>query len=368
MNRRPGNKAAHGARIFSSGMKLRNVVPIALLATIAGAAAGPCHSQMTADLQSFLQEDIGLSREQIAAIGRGDVVAKALPSRTPSELFLFGVVYVHAAPEAYVQFARDFNRIRKLPNYLALGVVSDPPQLSDFKGFAFDSDDVEALKNCQPGNCLIQLPASSIEEFQQAVNWSAPDADEQVGRLLEKGALQGLLAYQRKGNAVLGVYRDKRNPTDVPKQFAYMLSYYKAFPERLPDFYQYLLTYPNGKPANVEDAFYWAKVKFGLKPTLRIVQMATMRGSPADAVAYAVAQKQLYSSHYFETALDLAFCVRGNEDAKQPGFYLLMTMGSEQAGLTGVKGGIVRKVAMDRSVSSLRNGLTTIRNALESAR
>jgi hypothetical protein len=144
-----------------------------------------------------------------------------------------------------------------------------------------------------------------------------------------------------------------------------MLSYDKALPEHLPDFYQYLLSYPNAKPANVEDTFYWASVKFGLKPTLRVVQMVTLRGNPSDPVAYAIAEKQLYSSHYFETALDLSFCVRSGDDAKQPGFYLIMVMGSEQAGLTGAKGSIVRKVAVGRSVSNLEEALTTIKNTLE---
>ena len=139
----------------------------------------------------------------------------------------------------------------------------------------------------------------------QSIGWSAPNVDERVNKLLQKTTLQFLLAYQRDGNQALGVYNDKRDPTRVPEQFAYMLSYSKALPERLPDFYRYLLDYPRGKPANVEDAFYWAKVKFGLKPTLRVVQMVTMRGAAADPVAYAIA-KQLYSSHYFETALDLS--------------------------------------------------------------
>jgi len=188
---------------------------------------------------------------------------------------------------------------------------------------------------------------------------------EQVNQLLQKTALQRLLAYERAGNQALGVYNDKRNPTEVPQQFAYMLSYSKALPEHLPDFYQYLLAYPNAKPANVEDTFYWARVKFGLKPTLRVVQMVTMHGNPAAELAYAIAEKQLYSSHYFETALDLSFCVRGSDDPKQPGFYLIMAMGSEQTGLTGVKGSIVRKVAVGRSVSSLQDALVSIRNALE---
>ncbi len=144
-----------------------------------------------------------------------------------------------------------------------------------------------------------------------------------------------------------------------------MLSYDKALPGYLPDFYRYLLDYPKGKPENVEDTFYWARVKFGLKPTLRVVQVVTMHGKPADRIAYVIAEKQLYASHYFETALDLSYCIRDDDDPKQSGFYLITTMGSEQAGLTGVKGSIVRKAAMGRSVSSLQDALTTIRNTLE---
>jgi hypothetical protein len=346
--------------------RIRSVLPAAALLALIVAVAIPGFSQSNPDLQTFFRQDIGLSEDQIAAIRSGQPVAKTMPSRTPAEVFLVGAIYIHAAPESYLKFAHDFDRLRKLPNYLALGVFSNPPQPSDLKGFSFESDDIKSLKDCKPGDCLIQMPASSIEELQRTIDWSSPAVDELVNQLLQKTALQRLLAYQREGNQALGVYNDKHNPTEVPQQFAYMLSYSKALPDHLPEFYHYLLAYPNDKPANVEDAFYWARVKFGLKPTLRVVQLVTMRGDAAGPVAYAIAEKQLYSSHYFETALDLSFCIRGNDDSKQPGFYLIMAMGSEQAGLTGVKGSIVRKAAVGRSVSNLQNALTNIKNTLES--
>jgi hypothetical protein len=349
----------------SRGKKLSAVPAAALLILMVFVVAAPGFSQSNTDLQTFFRQDIGLSEDQIAAIRSGQPVAKTMPSRTPAEVFLFGAIYIHAAPESYLKFARDFDRLRKLPNYLALGVFSNPPQPSDLKGFSFENDDVKALQNCKPGDCLIQMPASSIEVLQRSIDWSTADVSEQVNQLLRKTALQRLSDYRREGNQALGVYNDKREPTEVPQQFAYMLSYSKALPERLPDFYHYLIAYPNAKPANVEDTFYWARVKFGLKPTLRVVQMVTMRGGPTDPVAYAIAEKQLYSSHYFETALDLSFCIRGSDDSKQSGFYLIMAMGSEQAGLTGVKGSIVRKAAVGRSVSNLQNALTTIRDTLE---
>ncbi len=358
--RGPGAKSP-----WSRRAKVRSVILAASLVVLIPAAALPAFSQSNLDLQTFFQQDIGLTPDQIAAIRSGQPIAKTMPSRTPDEVFLFGAIYIHAVPESYVQFSHDFDRRRELPSYWALQVFSNPPKLSDLKDFSFDNDEIQALKKCTPGDCQLQLPASSIEDFHRSINWSAADFNEQVNRHLQKAALQRLLAYQREGNQALGLYNDKRDPTVVPQQFAYMLTYAKALPAYLPDFYTYLLSYPNAKPANVEDTFYWARVKFGLKPTLRVVQVVTMRGSASDAVAYAIAEKQLYSSHYFETALDLSFCVRGSDDPKQPGFYLIMAMGSEQAGLTGAKGSIVRKAAVGRSVSHLQKALAAIRSTLE---
>jgi hypothetical protein len=329
------------------------------------AVAQPGFSESDPNLQTFFRHNIGLSEDQIAAIRNGQAVTTALPPRAPTEVLLFGAVYIHVTPETYFQFARNFDRLREVPGFLGLGVFTDPPQLSDLKGFGFDSDDIDALRSCEPGNCRIQMPATSIQELHRSINWSASDVVEHVNQILQKTALDRLLAYQREGNNALGVYNDKRDTTAVPEQFAYLLSYGTALSEHEPDFYHYLLVYPRAKPANYEDTFYWAKVKFGLKPTLRIVHMVTMRGSPNDPIACAIAQKQLYSSHYFQTALDLSVCVREGDDPKPPGFYLIKALGSEQAGLTGVKGSIVRKAAVDRAVSNLQKALMAIRNTLE---
>jgi len=329
------------------------------------AMARPAIPQSSPGVDTFFRENIGLSDEQIAAIRSGQPLVKPLPPRTPEEVLLFGAVYIHAAPETFFQYARNFDRLREVPGFLALRVFTDPPQLSDLQGFAFDSDDIRDLKGCEPGNCRIQMPATSIEKLHQIIDWSAPDVDEQVNQHLQETAFERLLAYQREGNAALGVYNDKHLPTDVPEQFAYLLSYGNALPEHVPDFYHYLLTYPRGKPANFEETFYWAKVKFGLKPTLRIEHIVTMRAKPPDPIACAIARKQLYSSHYFRTALDLSVCVRDRDDPKQPGFYLMKALGSEQAGLTGPKGSIVRKAAVSRAASNLQKALAAIRDTIQ---
>lgn len=348
-------------------MKRQKLFELLLLIPIA--AFGPrSFAQSNSHLQTFFEQNVGLTQDQIADIRSGIPVAKNLPARTQAEVFLFGAVYIHATPESYLSFVLDLDRLRKIPNYLALGAFQDKPQLSDLNGFSLDKEEVRDLQKCRPGECAVQLPGSTMEELDKSINWSAPGADQQVEQLLKDKALHLLEAYQSQGNRALGVYNDKSSPAIVDQQFAYMLSYYKALPAELPEFYSYLLAYPNAKPANVEDRFFWAKVKFGLRPTLRIIHLATMRGNPADDVACAAAQKQLYSSHYFDTALDLSFCVRDSENPKRPGFYLIMAWATEQPALATFNGEILRRVAVPRSVSDLQAYLTYIRNTLEAKR
>jgi hypothetical protein len=339
---------------------------IAVLLLLIPGLASVSLSQANPDLRTYFTDYIGLNDDQIAAIRNGEAVTKNMQSRTADEIFVFGAVYIKADADSYLKLARDFDRLRTLPGYLAIRQFSNPPELSDLKDFTFETDDVKALKNCKTGDCQVQMPTSSIEELHSSIDLSAPDAEEQVNQQLQRTVLDRLLAYQREGNQILGVYNDKRNPTLVADQFKYMLSYSKALPRYFPDFYKYLLTYPEGQPSDVENTFYWAKVKFGLKPTLRVVHVLTLRQDTPSGPVIAVAEKQLYSSHYFETALDLTFCIPEATDSSSHGFYLIMAMGSEQAGLTGFKGSIVRKVAVDRSASSLKKSLMAIREALES--
>jgi hypothetical protein len=323
-----------------------------------------CNAQKVEPIK-FFRDYVGLQEDQIAAIRNGKAVAKIVESRTPDEVFVFGSVYVKSTPEEYLKFASDLEELRKLPSYIAIQKFSDPPQLSDLEGFTLEAEDIKQLKNCEPGRCEVQLPSDAMDAFKQSVNWSAPDVPNQVNRLGQKMALEALQRYIQGGNAELETYRDKHNPAAVADTFRSLLSRSKALPVYLPDLDRYLLDYPEAGSENVQSEFYWEKVNFGLKPTLRIVQAIVYRGPRSTDPAYAIAEKQLYASHYFETALDLTVCVRDQEHPERPGFYLITFKGSQQAGLTGLKGGIVRKVAVDKTRSSLERALEAIKQRLE---
>jgi hypothetical protein len=196
------------------------------------------------------------------------------------------------------------------------------------------------------------------------VNWSASDARDQANRIAKALILEALKRYEEGGNAELGIYRDKNNPAAIEQTFQSLIGRSKALPVYLPELQSYLLNYPKANSEHIESEFYWEKVDFGLKPTIRLLQAVLYRGADSKGPEYAVAIKQLYASHYFHTALDLTVCVRDDEE-KQQGMFLITLKRSQQAGLTGLKGSIVRKVAVDKTRSSFERALGATKVALE---
>src|SRR5271154_524380 len=241
----------------------------------------------------FFRDFVGLSEDQIGAIRSGKAVAKVIESRTPDEVYVFGSVYVEATPESYLKLTSDIDALRKLPSYLAIQSFSDSPQLSDLEGFTLEEQDITELKNCKTGHCQVQLPTEAIEEFQQSINWSAPDVADRVNHLAQRLALQALVEYMQGGNTALGAYRDKKHPAAVAETFVSLIGRFEALPVYLPELNEYLLEYPKAKSDNVQAGFYWEKVNFGLKPTFRIVQKIVYRGTIGKEPAYAVAEKQI---------------------------------------------------------------------------
>jgi hypothetical protein len=279
--------------VGDSAMKLgaRHILAVMLLVVPSHWHAHAADSKDA--LNTFFHQYVHLSDDQIRNIHEGNAVATILSSPTPDEVFVFGSIYVNSTPDQYLRLAADVDALRRLPNYLAIREFSDPPQESDLAGFTFEEEDVKELQRCKPEHCEVQLPSDAMQSFQQSVNWSAPNVADQVNRLAQQLALHALQSYMQGGNAALGTYRDKQHPTAVAETFASLLGQMRALPVYLPELNTYLLDYPKAPAEDIESQFYWEKVNFGLKPTLRIVQAIVYRGSAPDKPADAVAVKQL---------------------------------------------------------------------------
>jgi len=312
-----------------------------------------------------LYRAVGLTSDEIAAIDAGRPVARVLPWGGPSEVYVFGAVHVGGSPDTYLKAARDVRRLRGTAGYLGAGEFGDAPTLADLSALTLDPDDVKALKTCREGACDVQLPTTSIQAFHDTVDFSRPDAAEQANAAARPMILRLLGTYQAGGHRALGDYRDKQHPARVGEQFETMIDRSSVLPDALPELRRYLLEYPNAALPNAESFFYWEKVDFGLKPTIRVNHGVIYRGRTDGHDFGAVAIKQLYATHYFHTALDLSVCVDDEGGGNARGFYLLTLKGSQQEGLTGVKGSILRKVVVDKTRSSLESALGSIKRLIE---
>lgn len=313
----------------------------------------------------FFREQLGLSDDQIAMVSRGQAVVKVLSSATPAEIIVVGAVFVNATPEAFVKLAFDMGRLRGLPSYLGVGRFSEPPVLSNLEGFALEPDDIRSLKTCRPGRCGVQLPAKAMQELQQSLDWSAPNVGIQVNNRVRSMALEVLQRYQQDGNSVLGNYHDADRPFNVGAQLHSLLGRSKALSFYLPDLRRFLLEYPMTKRADIESLFYWERVSFGMKPTLRLNHAIAFQSAGPRGKAQVVAVKQLYASHYFQLALDLTVCVTPDGHGAEKGFYLISVKGSTQQGLTGFKGSLLRRVVVARTRTAQEKVLAGIKRTLE---
>ncbi len=332
----------------------------ALLFAIAG------HAQSAEEVRSFLQKKALFTPAEAARVEAGQAFAKLLPSPSPDYIYVFGAVYVKATPEDYLRYAADAEFLRKLPQYLALGRFSSTPEKDEMRGFDLEADDIKELRACRPGKCEVQLPDVASASFTQGIDWKRADIAQQISIKTRQLAVDILRRYQRGGSRELGSYHDLGKPVSIEQHFADLLKAPSISVSFLPEFQRHLTGYPQVALPGAESMFYWERVSFGLKPTLRINHSVRYQSRTPTSDVAVIAVKQLWASHYLQSAIDLSVCVRDQRVPQgQPGCYLMSLKASKQAGLTGILGGIMRRVITTKTRSGAEESLAGIKKELE---
>jgi hypothetical protein len=220
-------------------------------------------------------------------------------------------------------------------------------------------EDAKDLRTCKVADCQVKLAQSNIERIQREVDWSRPDAHQQLDRIARETALSFVNAYLQGGNQQLAVYRDASRPTFVAQEFAEMIDRLPSIGEFLPEVRRYLLEFPRATLAGSESFLYWQEVIFGLKPTIRINHVV-MAEEPGGAM---VASKMIYASHYFWTALELRVLLR--DPSRGKGFWFVTESRSRSDGLSGFTGRVIRGKVRGEAEKGTQSVLQVTRDRLQ---
>jgi hypothetical protein len=322
------------------------------LLILALATAGTTIQPVATSLPGYLEKN-GFTQEDLKATESGKPVAKLVNTEDDTETRILAVVKIRGNPEDYIRRQRDVVNFEKGTGVLQIGLFGNPAAAADLAGLTLDPDDVEGLKKCRPGDCDLKLSDASIEAFGK-LDWKARDAVPNAETIARQMIADFLNAYRKGGNETLSAFHDKRKPLLVKEQFEEMIAT-SDLPAYFPTLHSFLKNYPRASLPGGEELFYWSKVDFGLKPVVRLNHVVIYKPQEIEAVRYAVASKMLYTTHYFNTGLELKFLVVLPDS---PGAYYLVSLNQSRSdGLTGfigsVAGGRIRGKARDGSATYL---------------
>jgi hypothetical protein len=330
------------------------------------ATAVPAQSDSIVD--KSLGEQMGFSTADIQSVEAGSAVIRSLDAPVREELAYVGLVHVDASAARFVDRFRNIEEFESGPGTPLIGRFGNPPELDDLARLTLPAADVAALSKCRPGSCDVKLSSTAMERFRNDVDWSSADAAAEANRVARQMILDLVEGYMADGNASLGYYDGEDDSVPFSEHFRDLLASQVPLPVPIPELFSYLETYPQGRPEGADDFFYWTLVDFGLKQTIRVnhVTIYALNGSevPSERVAYAIAIKQIYASHYFYSTLELRFLVDDAPSAAE-GSSLVSITRSRSDGLTGLTGLFLRPIITRRSRDGVRNYLQHVKQQIE---
>jgi hypothetical protein len=200
-----------------------------------------------------------------------------------------------------------------------------------------------------------------MEAFRR-IDWDREDAVETANRLARTMIVDFLESYRSGGNQALGVLHDKQKPLLVRRQFEDMMED-PDMPVFFPDLVRFLLEYPSAGLRGSEELFYWSKVQFGLKPLIRLSHVVIWQPPGPEPVKWVLASKMLYSTHYFNTGVELKFLAQEKDEPDS--YYLVVGNRSRSDGLTGFTGALIGGKIRGEARDGLERYLRSVKSKLE---
>jgi hypothetical protein len=289
----------------------------AMLASTAAAGA-----QQPARLTQFLREAIRLDAAQMAAVERGDPVAKTLDVQNQRDVAVFGIIATNAPREELVRRLKDFRGSLATPTRVRFGIFSDPAVAADVQDVVIDADDADDVRKCRPGDCTFKLAGGEMEKIRKEIDWSARDMRGQLSAYAQRRLVEYVTDYRARGDSALASYDDRGGVTPGAT-FKALLAQSPYVYQFAPDLASYLLNYPRQTLDGAVEAMFWSEDQLPrLRRTLNVNHIVVY--DPPGTMMTLVAVKQIYAKHYFEGAFDLLSVIDKDPAGGAAGSYVIV--------------------------------------------
>jgi hypothetical protein len=339
------------------------VVVIAIAPHRDGAAAQGS-SALPAEVTWILSDNAQFPVDQLAALRRGQVIARTETSSSDFEAWAIAAVRIATPKPRAVDYFHQLLSYVDGKVTLQFGTVGNPPRADDFSRLTVDPDDVDALRECRPGRCDVRIGAAAVRTIGSVVDWRAPDAANRVNGWAREQLAVYVASYLARGDDALIAYDDQSEPVLLRDVWRRILAGSPALTAYAPGMVSYLTDFPRATLAGLTEQIYWDKEHMtGLKPIVFVTHLTTWT-DPERPDRTLIAQKQIYASHYFYGSLAVTGFFE-EPNAQPPATYVVYFNRSRGDLLKGGFGGIKRRVAEQAAKQSAEQLLGGMKRALE---
>lgn len=297
----------------------RRLKHVAWATILCAAVPSPGAGQgMAPALTRFLQQTIGLTAAEVAAVDSGKAVGKALNPADHREMAVFGIVRIDVPRAYYVSGAANWRYSLRSSTRPRFAIFSDPAVAADVATLSLSHDDIKDLAKCRTGSCKLKLSTQSLAQLPPGFDANAPGADSLLNAKVRQRVLEYVTTYRARGNAGLVVYVDREDAESAAVILDSMLSRSPYLYQYAPSLERYLKNYPQERPAGIREVLFWALDDLPKMKRTFTITHAVVYSPPELPGSTFIVAKQLYADHYLDGGLELTAVldpVAGKADA-----------------------------------------------------
>ena len=236
---------------------------------------------------AFLLPDVALTAGDRARLAVGETVTRIVPSRD-GQLAVFGATLLDAGPESAAAWARGLDHR-----------FSDPPVLKDLDALVLDERDLDALRDCTPGNCGIKLAAPEIASLKASAASAGGRSSDALQRWFREIILGRVLYYRAGGISCIWPYVDRPVPMRPGDALGVLVTGTPFLHLHAHAIADDLVSYPYVYASPRESILYWSKEQVGGVAVVSVTHLRVYGTRGIDPMpSVLIAGVEIYASHY----------------------------------------------------------------------